>query len=50
MRSSVSSRSSRADILDTLDRVFNHMIGSSEQWARRKAELKACNRRVELVY
>ena len=40
----------RADILDTLDRVFSHMIGSSEQWARRKAELKAGGRWVELVY
>jgi ferredoxin--NADP+ reductase len=40
----------RADILDTLDRVFSHMIGSSEQWARRKAELKAGKRWVELVY
>jgi ferredoxin--NADP+ reductase len=40
----------RADILDTLDRVFSHMIGSSDQWARRKAELKAGGRWVELVY
>jgi ferredoxin--NADP+ reductase len=40
----------RADILETLDRVFIHMIGSSEQWARRKAELKAGQRWVELIY
>ena len=40
----------RADILDTLDRVFSRMIGSGEQWARRKAELKAGKRWVELVY
>ncbi|MCB1703076.1 MAG: ferredoxin-NADP reductase [Pseudomonadales bacterium] len=40
----------RADILETLDRVFGRMLGSSEQWARRKAELKAGQRWVELVY
>ena len=40
----------RADILETLDRVFSHMIGSGDQWARRKAELKAGKRWVELVY
>lgn len=40
----------RADILQTLDRVFGRMLGSSEQWARRKAELKAGQRWVELVY
>jgi ferredoxin--NADP+ reductase len=40
----------REDILETLDRVFSHMIGSSEQWSRRKAELKAGQRWVELVY
>ncbi|MCB1689936.1 MAG: hypothetical protein KDI33_15675 [Halioglobus sp.] len=40
----------RADILETLDRVFSHMIGSSEHWARRKAELKAGQRWVELIY
>lgn len=40
----------RADILETLDRVFSHMIGSSDQWSRRKAELKAGQRWVELVY
>ena len=40
----------RAEILETLDRVFSRMIGSSEQWARRKAELKAGKRWVELVY
>ena len=40
----------RAEIPETLDRVFSRMIGSSEQWARRKAELKAGKRWVELVY
>ncbi|MBT8138596.1 MAG: ferredoxin-NADP reductase [Gammaproteobacteria bacterium] len=40
----------RADILETLDHVFANMIGSREQWARRKAELKAGQRWVELVY
>jgi ferredoxin--NADP+ reductase len=40
----------RTDILETLDRVFSHIIGSSEQWVRRKAELKAGQRWVELVY
>ncbi len=40
----------RADILETLDRVFARIIGSAEQWARRKAELKAGQRWVELVY
>ena len=40
----------RADILEALDRVCSHMIGSSDQWARRKAELKAGGRWVELVY
>jgi ferredoxin--NADP+ reductase len=40
----------RADILETLDHVFARMIGSAEQWARRKAELKAGQRWVELVY
>ena len=40
----------RADILETLDRVFSHMLGSSEHWGSRKAELKAGQRWVELVY
>ena len=40
----------RADILETLDRVFARIIGSAEQWSRRKAELKAGQRWVELVY
>jgi len=40
----------RADILQTLDRVFGRMIGCSDQWARRKAELKAGQRWLELVY
>ena len=40
----------RADILETLDRVFARISGSAEQWSRRKAELKAGQRWVELVY
>ena len=40
----------REDILDTLDRVFGRMLCSKEKWQRRKAELKAGNRWVELVY
>ncbi|MCP5195161.1 MAG: ferredoxin-NADP reductase [Pseudomonadales bacterium] len=40
----------RADILETLDRVFARIIGCADQWARRKAELKAGQRWVELVY
>jgi ferredoxin--NADP+ reductase len=40
----------RADILETLDRVFSRIIGCADQWARRKAELKAGQRWVELVY
>ncbi len=40
----------REDILETLDRVFARMLGSEEKWRRRKAELKAGNRWVELVY
>lgn len=40
----------REDILETLDRVFARMLGSSEKWQRRKAELKAGKRWVELVY
>ena len=40
----------REDILQTLDRVFARMLGSEEKWLRRKAELKAGNRWVELVY
>jgi len=40
----------REDILETLDRVFARMLGSEERWQRRKAELKAGNRWVELVY
>ncbi len=40
----------REDILDTLDRVFSRMLGSEDKWQRRKAELKAGHRWVELVY
>jgi ferredoxin--NADP+ reductase len=40
----------REEILETLDRVFGRMLGSEEKWQRRKAELKAGNRWVELVY
>jgi hypothetical protein len=35
---------------EALDRVFSSMIGNAEQWARRKAELQAGQRWVELVY
>ena len=40
----------REEILETLDRVFGRMLGSDEQWQRRKAELQAGHRWVELVY
>lgn len=40
----------REDILDTLDRVFGRMLGNREKWQRRKSELKAGGRWVELVY
>ena len=40
----------RADILETLDHVFARIIGCADQWQRRKAELKAGGRWVELVY
>jgi ferredoxin--NADP+ reductase len=40
----------REDILETLDRVFGRMLGSPEKWQRRKAELQAGKRWVELVY
>jgi ferredoxin--NADP+ reductase len=40
----------REEILETLDRVFGRMLDSKEQWQRRKAELKAGKRWVELVY
>lgn len=40
----------RADILETLDRVFANIMGSADNWARRKAELQAGRRWVELVY
>jgi ferredoxin--NADP+ reductase len=40
----------RAEIIETLDRFFGNMLGSQEKWARRKAELQAGRRWVELVY
>lgn len=40
----------RADILETLDHVFARILGCADQWQRRKAELKAGERWVELVY
>ncbi len=40
----------REDILETLDQVFSKMLGGDEIWQRRKAELKAGGRWVELVY
>jgi ferredoxin--NADP+ reductase len=40
----------RAEIIETLDRFFGNMLGSEEKWARRKAELQAGRRWVELVY
>lgn len=40
----------REDILETLDRVFGRMLASEDKWQRRKAELKAGKRWVELVY
>jgi ferredoxin--NADP+ reductase len=33
-----------------LDRVFARVAGSKERWERRKAELRAGRRWVELVY
>jgi ferredoxin--NADP+ reductase len=40
----------REEILASLDRIFSRMLGSPESWARRKAELQAGQRWVELVY
>lgn len=37
-------------MLDELDRVFARLAGSPEKWRRRKAELAAGHRWVELVY
>jgi ferredoxin--NADP+ reductase len=39
-----------ASILDELDHVFEGLAGSSEKWARRKAELMAGGRWTELLY
>jgi ferredoxin--NADP+ reductase len=38
------------DLLNTLDRVFSKLAGSSEQWQQIKSDLKAQERWVELVY
>ena len=38
------------DMLVALDAVFARMAGSEERWERRKAELMAGRRWVELVY
>ncbi len=37
-------------MLDELDAVFVRLAGSQERWERRKAELMAGRRWVELVY
>ncbi|MCB1007261.1 MAG: ferredoxin-NADP reductase, partial [Acidobacteria bacterium] len=39
-----------ADSLADLDNVFSKLAGSPEKWKRRKAELRAGGRWVELVY
>jgi ferredoxin--NADP+ reductase len=36
--------------VEELDQVFSQMAGSKEKWERRKAELKAGRRWVELLY
>jgi ferredoxin--NADP+ reductase len=38
------------DIRDRLDRIFGQVAGSAEKWERRKAELAAGHRWVELLY
>ena len=38
------------DVLESLDHVFARVIGSAKQWERRKAELIAGQRWVELIY
>jgi ferredoxin--NADP+ reductase len=37
-------------ILEMLDKAFSNIMGSKEKWARRKAELEAGKRWVELIY
>ena len=37
-------------ILEMLDKAFSNILGSKEKWARRKAELEAGKRWVELIY
>ena len=37
-------------MLEELDKVFTGLAGSAEKWQRRKAELTAGKRWVELVY
>lgn len=39
-----------AESLNDLDHVFSHLAGSPQKWQRRKAELKAGRRWMELVY
>jgi ferredoxin--NADP+ reductase len=38
------------DIEDTLDRVFAKLLGSTQDWTKRKTELKAQERWIELIY
>jgi len=40
----------REDILETLEKVFSSLLGSSEEWRRVKAELRQSNRWQELIY
>ena len=37
-------------MLAMLDQAFSRMAGSTEKWARKKAELMAGRRWVELIY
>ncbi|MEH6627263.1 MAG: hypothetical protein V7739_12535 [Motiliproteus sp.] len=40
----------RADILETLDKVFSHLMGSPDAWQQLSSELKANKRWLELIY
>lgn len=40
----------RADILEMLDKVFSHMMGSPDAWYQLSSELKANKRWMELIY
>ena len=40
----------REQMLANLNQVFANMVGSEEQWARRRAELQAGKRWLELIY